>query len=107
MPLEIYEIDINREYLIDEDHQVFTSCDHWEECEFDSINGDGGTKGAFESNSEDYYERRQVSEISGKGAIVIMYRDLLKDIEYRDRKWKEELIINEELREEIERLKGE
>lgn len=74
-PLDIWEIDINKTYVIDEDSEVFTSFDAYEDYYFDSITANGVIKCDYETAAENYMENKQVEEISGADAIKRIYEE--------------------------------
>lgn len=83
-PLNIWEIDINKTYIIDDDLNVFCDTTHFDEYYFDDAVG--VIKDNYETFCENNAEDHNASEVSGKEAIAILYNDLLEMNNYwRDR----------------------
>lgn len=89
-PLEIYEIDINKEYLVDEDYNVFIDQEHFEmymmEEEMENYTG---IKDNLEYWIEDQYDSRGMTDLKGSEIIAMIYKEEVKMKEYYKDKYLE------------------
>lgn len=87
-PLEIYEIDINKSYIIDEDMQVFRNNEHYEYyLTEDNIDEYTGIKDNIENYIEEKYEYNDLAELKGSEIIAMLYKEEVEMKEYYKEKY--------------------
>ena len=71
-PLKITEIIPERNYILDDDLNVFRDLDHFNEYYFDIITSDGVIKDNYENACEQYQEFKNVVDMTGTEILDIL-----------------------------------
>ena len=83
--LELWQVDINNKYWLDDDLNIWEYEEDFYEYHFDECTC---IKDNYEVWQEEVAEEHNLQELKGDEIIKIIYEDMLETIEmYRNRKW--------------------
>lgn len=88
-PLEIWQIDINKKYIITDDLLVFDDIQAFDDYYFNDALYDGTIKDNYEQWCETNAEEKGATEISGSEAIAILHKEAVETAEYWKKRYYE------------------